>query len=244
MKKRFLTLLSLCVLSLLVLLPTSTNAYFGTENYFDGGQIAFGTGNLTSVYVDIKTPDYPYVYFNSGSSAWPMIVNRSTSPSTSYVQVGWTKDNYVSQNNGVHYFYEVYYGNVGNDYQVYSTVGPASLSTHGYRVSHTGPDPDPNGLGYWVGTVDGAQISSYPSTFSGHEAEYYEEIYGGQAYNAQFAGRAGNHAIFSNIRAFSNGITYYSPSLSWLHDTDGMQDTSHYIPGNASSTLELWDSRY
>lgn len=140
------------------------------------------------------------------------------------------------------------------DYQVYNTYGPANDTTHGYRVTLSADKV------YWVGSVDGAQIAAYPTQldsadyfFSGQIAEYYEELTSGQkqAQNSAFAGTISNHARFSNIRAFFNNTTYYSPTADAYSvlDTNGAQDisTTHYsstITNQSLSYIDLWDIRY
>lgn len=228
-----------------------------SENCFNGFERDFGSGGLTSIYADIYTPKtYPDNYASSGSNAWPMIYDG-----TKYVQVGWITSNSMNGNygntiisipNGVHYFYEINYGVANSDYQVYNTNGPATDTTHGYRVT-LGSD------GYWTGTVDGVQISAFANQisstqyyFSGTIAQYCEELNSGgkDAYNSAFAGTAINHAKFSNLRAFQNNITYYSPIPTTIfQDTNAGQNiTSHYgdtsiYPDQSNSYVEYWDTR-
>lgn len=159
-----------------------------------------------------------------------------------YVQVGWYKAlNHGAVVDGVHYFYQV---NIGFDplkgtYDVYtnwSPVGPATNSTHGYRV-------------YVDGTLyrcyaDDALIASPLKKFDATGYEFSEEINGNIPYNAQYPGKASAHAKFSNLRIFANGVTYYSPSLNFSADPNGRYDASNYSVGVATSTVDYWDSRY
>lgn len=232
--------------------PCSTS---GSSNCFNGFASDFGPGGasgVTSVYADIYTPNtYPVVKSPSDSAAWPMAYNSATG---AYAQVGWISEQGMSdlqgnaRPNGVHYFYEIYYGGPNNtDFQVYNTYGPAPGSTHGYRIALEN--------GYWNGYEDNALISSYPTSFYtlnqsyyllyANVAEYYEELAGNPATNAAYAGTSSNHAKFSNMRAFFNGTTYYSPHISWSNsDYSAKSDYSKYTEGVSTSTIDFWDSRY
>lgn len=237
-----------------------TNCFNGFEHTFGSG----GTG-VTSVYADIYTPyPLPVVGSQGASSAWPMIVNGSK-----YVQVGWIKtNNYrgsygnggigsdVFPSDGVHYFYEINYGrnSLGTslgDYQVFSARGPGGGSIGNYRVEKSG--------NYWVGTANGTQIAAFPVSYdstkflySGTAVQFSEEINSGAA-NPQasaFAGGTKPRAKFSNVRAFFNGKTYFSPSITrYFTDTSASQNRSHYgnetmYPNQSDSYVEFWDSRY
>lgn len=206
------------------------------SSYFDGGGAAYRPSStdpgVTSIYTDIYTPSYPAVYSNSGSSAWPMITDSS---STYYVQVGWWNMSSTYKGSGVHYFFEF---NDGTDYQVWNTYGPTENTTHGYRVSLSN--------GVWTGTEDGVTIGSHTATFKGGGVQFYEEISGSIPYNAAFAGTSTNHARFSNMRMFYNNTTYYSPlqKSDFYADTDGQFDLSNYTQGSSTSTVDFWDARY
>jgi hypothetical protein len=205
-----------------------------------GGKGNLSSGSLSSIYVDITTPNYPYVYQYSASSAWPMLVNSSTGDK--YVQVGWYKANQQGRvADGVHYFSEVNYGYnaLTGDYDVHtvwSQVGPQANTIHGYRVRIEN--------GNFVCYADDATIATWPASFTATAYQFYEELNGSQPYNAQFAGQASAHARFANLRIFANNTTTNSPSLTMTKDTNGMYDMSMYTTGNSSSTIDLWDARY
>ncbi|MDO3413294.1 hypothetical protein QWJ34_26315 [Saccharibacillus sp. CPCC 101409] len=235
-------------------------------NCFNGFEHTFGAGGtaVTSVYADISTPSYmPTVGSQGSSSAWPMIVND-----TKYVQVGWIKTNKFAGNygsgglgqvfpsDGEHFFYEINYGysSIGTslgDYQVYSAKGPAAGSVNGYRVEKSG--------NYWAGEVNGNQIAAFPLSYdtdkflySGTAVQFSEEINSAVSnpQSSAFAGGANYRSKFSNVRAFFNGKTYYSPSITrYFTDTSASQNRSHYgdtsvYSNQSNSYIEFWDSRY
>ena len=174
-----------------------------------GGQAYFGSSGdgVTSIYADIKIPNYPYVPTSAGSCAWPLITGSGGSNSF-YVQVGWWKMNALNIHTGIYYFYEINYGTANNDYQVYSTTGPAANSTHGYRVSLITVGSNK----YFSGSVDGTTIANYNRiwngiTYKGTGVQFYEELNGNNATSAHFAGSLSSPAIFANLRAFYNGYT-------------------------------------
>ncbi|KEO81269.1 hypothetical protein [Tumebacillus flagellatus] len=241
--------ISILAMGMLLSLFSETAGHAATQsNSFVGGKTSFYVNNsgssntadsgVTSVYTDIYTPDYPTINAKSGSCAWPMITS-SIYGATEYVQVGWTDDSQVSQADGVHYFYEINYGSSSSDYQVYSSVGPQANRVHGYRVAKD----NTNWNGNFTGTVDGALIASYPG-FVGNGVQYYEEIYGYDLTSTSFAGTNTNKAKFSNLRAFVNGSTIYSPALTMYFDRNGGYDDSHYKSNDQTSYLYLWDTRH
>lgn len=259
--KRIVSLLCL-VIMMFGLVPSISSA--DTQSCVTNGANCFdgivsnlgGNAQITSVYTDITTPNtYPANYSPSRTSAWDMIAKNTGGV---YVQVGWIESNNttghfgissISVPNGVSYFFEINYGVKDSDYQVYSPGGPALGTTHGYRVFQSGTN--------WVGTVDGTTIDTEAQTYNGlpftygDNVQYSEELAGsGTAQNSAFAGLASNHARFSNLRAFSNGTTYYSPDYTtsgsyFVQDQNaGMDNFSYHIGQQNNSYLEFWDLRY
>ncbi|MFC4767076.1 hypothetical protein [Effusibacillus consociatus] len=230
-----------------ILLGTSAIAATGPTNVYTGGYAQYpdsSSGQMTSVYCDIKTPSYPDTFYPSASNGWPMIVGTYSNGADKvpYVQVGWVKANGVfsgeTNGEGVRYFWE-HNDRKGHFYRVFSAVGPAENTTHGYRVYYEAGD--------WKGTVDGGKIGSYPKIFTSLGAQYYEELVSQEdVYRAAYAGTSTNHARFSNIRYFFNNTTYYSPTLNMSSDGVGKYDQSNYSStktDQSQSYIEFWDSR-
>lgn len=210
----------------------STSPVFATT-YHNGGDHDFPTSGtpVTSMYADITTPNYPYVYSPGFSTTYVMIMSSDYSQ---WAQVGWTKEQGMggTSKDGVHYFYEYHTG--GISYQTFTTNGPSANTIHGYRMRVEN--------GNYVGYADNTIIDTWPSAFNGYSIEISEEIDGAQ--NGRFAGRSDGKSKFANIRAFYNNTTYYSPNLVWTNDSsNGRVDKSKYVVGNASSTIDLWDYR-
>lgn len=186
------------------------------NNVFAGTHVGatVGTGDIMwDAQATINTPFYPITYWPSWSMNYTMI---RTVSGDSWAQVGWVKEynNFYNNGqtlNGTYYYFQYYDPSMGSDlYTVFSTVGPATSSSHTYLTLLDQTNT-------YYGTVDNATIGSHPAGFNGTMTEYEGEVSSDSL--ARFTGSSSNALyMWSIYYAYMSGGTKYwvlSPYLDF-----------------------------
>lgn len=200
------------ILACLVMVPLSASAYNDGRSMV-GGQYSETSGNFQGITVDILTNNtYTSVPNSHFTCSWSMLADYSGT-NEKFAQVGFVIDPQFSY---PRYFYGWATNGASSYLEVDSAVGPATGSTHTYKVEKVSSS--------WQGTVDGSLIASKSISMNPDSIQYYNETD-----LTVFMGTSSDKLKFLNPKSKNSNGSWTKPyTLSFTNMGSSQIDYSYF----------------